>query len=40
MQIASAEEAAQQEPLLWALATAEVHDRIYQSSWRVVSGRD
>jgi hypothetical protein len=38
MQIASAEEAAQQEPLLWALATAEVHDRIYQSSWRVVSG--
>jgi len=40
MQIASAEEAAQQEPLLWALATAEVHDRIYQSSWQVVSGRD
>jgi hypothetical protein len=40
MQIASAEEAAQQEPLLWALATAEVHDRIYQSTWRVVSGRD
>jgi hypothetical protein len=39
MQIASPEEAAQQEPLLWALATAEVHDRIYQSSWRVVSGR-
>ena len=39
MQITSAEEAAQQEPLLWALATAEVHDRIYQSSWRVVSGR-
>jgi hypothetical protein len=40
MQIASAEEAAQQEPLLWALATAEVHDRIYHSSWRVLSGRD
>ena len=40
MQVASAEEAAQQESLLWALATAEVHDRIYQSSWRVVSGRD
>jgi len=40
MQIASAEEAARQEPLLWALATAEVHDRIYQSSWQVVSGRD
>jgi hypothetical protein len=37
MQIASAAEAAQQEPLLWALATAEVHDRIYQSTWRVVS---
>jgi hypothetical protein len=37
MQIASAEEAAQQEPLLWAIATAEVHDRIYQSSWRVIS---
>jgi hypothetical protein len=40
MQITSAEEAAQQEPLLWAIAAAEVHDRIYQSSWRVVSGRD
>jgi hypothetical protein len=36
MQIASEEEAAQQEPLLWAIATAEVHDRIYQSSWRVI----
>ena len=40
MQIASPEEAAQQEPLLWALATAEVHDRIYQSTWRVISDRD
>ena len=40
MQLTSAEEAAQQEPLLWAIAAAEVHDRIYQSSWRVVSGRD
>ena len=37
MQVASAEEAAQQESLLWAIAAAEVHDRIYQSSWRVVS---
>ena len=37
MQVASAEEAAQQESLLWAIATAEVHNRIYQSSWRVVS---
>ena len=36
MQIASADDAEQQRPILWAIATAELHDRIYQSSWRVV----
>ena len=36
MQIASADDAEQQRPILWAIATAELYDRIYQSSWRVV----
>jgi len=36
MQVASAEGAEQQRPLLWAIATAELHDRIYQSTWRIV----
>jgi hypothetical protein len=36
MQITSREDAEQQRPVLWAIATAEVHDRIYQSSWRVI----
>jgi hypothetical protein len=36
MQITSPEDAEHHRPLLWAIATAEVHDRIYQSSWRVV----
>lgn len=36
MQITSAEDAERQRPVLWAIATAELHDRIYQSSWRVV----
>jgi hypothetical protein len=36
MQITSPEDAEQQRPVLWAIATAEVHDRIYQSSWRVI----
>ena len=40
LQITSEQEAAQLEPLLWALAAAEVHDRIYQSTWRVVSGTE
>src|SRR5919108_2984176 len=30
MQVTSADDAARQRPLLWAIATAEVHDRIYQ----------
>lgn len=38
MQITSAEDAERQRPLLWAIAIAEVHDRIYQSSWRVIPG--
>lgn len=36
MQVASAEDAEGQRQLLWAIAVAEVHDRIYQSSWRIV----
>ena len=36
MQVTSPEDAEQQRPALWAIATAEVHDRIYQSSWRVI----
>jgi hypothetical protein len=36
MQITSPTDAEQQRPVLWAIATAEIHDRIYQSSWRVV----
>lgn len=36
MQVTSAEDAELQRPLLWAIATVELHDRIYQSSWRVV----
>ena len=36
MQIKSTDDAEQQRPVLWAIAIAEVHDRIYQSSWRVV----
>jgi hypothetical protein len=36
MQVTSAEDAEQHRPVLWAIATAEVHDRIYQSSWRVI----
>jgi hypothetical protein len=41
MQVTSREDAEQQRPVLWAIATAEVHDRIYQSSWRLIphSGR-
>jgi hypothetical protein len=36
MQVTSAADAEQQRSLLWALAIAEVHDRIYQSSWRII----
>jgi hypothetical protein len=36
MQVTSGEDAEQQRPVLWAIATAEVHDRIYQSSWRII----
>jgi hypothetical protein len=36
MQITSPDDAEQHRPVLWAIAAAEVHDRIYQSSWRVV----
>jgi hypothetical protein len=36
MQITSPEDAEQHRPVLWAIATAEVHDRIYQSSWGVI----
>ena len=36
MQVTSAEDAEHQRPVLWAIATAEVHDRIYQSTWQVI----
>jgi hypothetical protein len=36
MQLTSPEDAEQHRPVFWAIATAEVHDRIYQSSWRVI----
>ena len=34
----SAADAEQQQGLLWAIATAEIHDRLYQSSWRIILG--
>ncbi|HEV2013352.1 MAG TPA: hypothetical protein VGR77_05670 [Candidatus Dormibacteraeota bacterium] len=36
MQVTSREDAEQQRPVLWAIAAAEVHDRIYQSTWRII----
>jgi hypothetical protein len=36
MQVTSAEDAEQHRPVLWGIATAEVHDRIYQSTWQVI----
>ena len=36
MQVTSHEDAQLQRPVLWAIASAEVHDRIYQSSWQVI----
>ena len=36
MQLMSPEDAEQQRPVLWAIATAQVHDRIYQSTWHVI----
>ena len=36
MQVASAADASQYRQLLWALATEEMHDRIYQSSWQII----
>jgi hypothetical protein len=36
MQVTSPEDAEQHRPVLWAIATAELHDRIYQSSWQVI----
>jgi hypothetical protein len=36
MQVTSAKDAEAQRPLLWAIAAAELHDRIYQSTWRIV----
>src|SRR5207237_10845316 len=37
MQVRSHQDAEHHRPLLWAIATAELHDRIYQSSWRIVA---
>lgn len=36
MQITWSEDAEQHRPVIWAIVTAEVHDRIYQSTWRVI----
>lgn len=36
MQVTSRQDAEGYQPVLWAIATVEVHDRIYQSSWRVI----
>jgi hypothetical protein len=36
MQVVSAADANRHQQLLWALAAAEVHDRIYQSSWQII----
>ncbi|HEY4844614.1 MAG TPA: hypothetical protein VII89_02870 [Candidatus Dormibacteraeota bacterium] len=36
MQVTSHEDAELQRPVLWAIASAEVHDRIYQSTWQVI----
>jgi hypothetical protein len=36
MQVTSPEDAEQHRPVLWAIVTAEVHDRIYQSTWRII----
>lgn len=36
MQITSDHDAEQHREVVWAIATAELHDRIYQSSWRVI----
>lgn len=36
MQVTSPQDAERHQPVLWAIATVEVHDRIYQSSWRVI----
>ena len=36
MQVTSRQDAEHHRPVLWAIATAELHDRIYQSSWRII----
>jgi hypothetical protein len=36
MQIITVADANRHQQLLWALATAEVHDRIYQATWRII----
>jgi hypothetical protein len=38
MQVTTEADAAGQQPLLWAIAIAELHDRVYQSSWRIIPG--
>lgn len=40
MQVTSKQDAEHHRPVLWAIATAELHDRIYQSSWRIVPGTE
>jgi hypothetical protein len=36
MQVTSRQDAEHHRPVVWAIATAEVHDRIYQASWRII----
>jgi hypothetical protein len=36
MQVTSRDDAELHRPVLWAIATAELHDRIYQSSWQII----
>ena len=38
MQVTSRQDAEHHRHVLWAIATAEVHDRIYQSSWKIIPG--
>jgi hypothetical protein len=36
MQVASSDDAERRRLIIEAIAAAEIHDRIYQSSWRII----
>jgi hypothetical protein len=38
MQVTSQADAERQEPLLWAIVEAELHQRVYEGGWRVLPG--